>query len=182
MDDKIKGLNLGADDYLSKPFSFGRTFGSGSSRSLVRRNAGQKKTVLESRGIRLDLLKHEVTLDDEMVLLTQREFALLEFFMQIPARVLTRTQIAEQIWDCHFRHGNPISCGCLCCQTARQITSCQRNRAPLFHKAFAAWVINLHGIPLRTSHIVFYAAVVTLDSHACSRIGLLVHPPADTYR
>jgi DNA-binding response OmpR family regulator len=100
VDDKIKGLNLGADDYLSKPFSFGELLAR--LRSLVRRNAGQKKTVLESRGIRLDLLKHEVTLDDEMVLLTQREFALLEFFMQNPARVLTRTQIAEQIWDCHF--------------------------------------------------------------------------------
>jgi DNA-binding response OmpR family regulator len=100
VDDKIAGLNLGADDYLTKPFSFGELLAR--LRSLVRRHAGQKKTVLENRGIRLDLLKHEVTLDGEMVPLTQREFALLEFFLQNPARVLTRTQIAEQIWDCHF--------------------------------------------------------------------------------
>jgi DNA-binding response OmpR family regulator len=100
VDDKIAGLNLGADDYLAKPFSFGELLAR--LRSLVRRHAGQKKTVLEHRGVRLDLLAHEVTLAGELVELTQREFALLEFFLQNPGRVLTRTQIAEKIWDCHF--------------------------------------------------------------------------------
>jgi DNA-binding response OmpR family regulator len=100
VDDKITGLNLGADDYLTKPFSFGELLAR--LRSLIRRHAGQKKTLLEHRGIRLDLLKHEAALDGAPVPLTQREFALLEFFLQNPARVLTRTQIAEKIWDCHF--------------------------------------------------------------------------------
>ena len=100
VDDKIAGLNLGADDYLTKPFSFGELLAR--LRSLVRRHAGQKKTALEHRGIRLDLLTREVTLDDAPVALTQREFALLEFFLKNPARVLTRTQISEKIWDCHF--------------------------------------------------------------------------------
>jgi len=100
VDDKISGLNLGADDYLTKPFSFGELLAR--LRSLVRRHSGQKNNVLKHRGIQLDLLKHEVTLDDTPVTLTQREFALLEFFLQNPARVLTRTQIAEKIWDCHF--------------------------------------------------------------------------------
>jgi DNA-binding response OmpR family regulator len=100
VDDKITGLNLGADDYLTKPFSFGELLAR--LRSLARRHTGQKKTLLEHRGIRLDLLKHEAALDGETVTLTQREYALLEFFLQNPARVLTRTQIAEKIWDCHF--------------------------------------------------------------------------------
>jgi two-component system copper resistance phosphate regulon response regulator CusR/two-component system response regulator QseB len=100
VDDKIAGLNLGADDYLTKPFSFGELLAR--IRSVVRRHAGQKKTVLEYRGIRLDLLTREARFEDAPVLLTQREFALLELFLQNPARVLTRTQIAELIWDCHF--------------------------------------------------------------------------------
>jgi len=100
VDDKIKGLNLGADDYLTKPFSFGELLAR--IRSLVRRHVGQKKTKLEHRGIQLDLLGREVTFDGLPVELTQREFALLELFLQNPARVLTRTQIAEKIWDCHF--------------------------------------------------------------------------------
>lgn len=100
VDDRIAGLNLGADDYLTKPFSFGELLAR--IRSLVRRNASSKKTVLEHRGIHLDLLTHEATLDGAPVRLTQREFALLEFFLCHPGRVLTRTQIAEKIWDSHF--------------------------------------------------------------------------------
>lgn len=100
VDDRISGLNLGADDYLAKPFSFGELLAR--IRSLVRRNSPNKKTVLEHRGIRLDLLTREVTLDGAPVRLTQREFALLEFFLSHPGRVLTRTQIAEKIWDSHF--------------------------------------------------------------------------------
>ena len=100
VDDKINGLNLGADDYMTKPFSFGVLLAR--LRSLVRRHAGQKKTTLEFRGIQMDLLTREVTLDGAALQLTQREFALLEFFLQNHTRVLTRTQIAEKIWDCHF--------------------------------------------------------------------------------
>ena len=100
VDDRISGLNLGADDYLAKPFSFGELLAR--VRSLVRRNTTNKKTVLEHRGIRIDLLTREVTLDGAPNRLTQREFALLEFFLSHPGRVLTRTQIAEKIWDSHF--------------------------------------------------------------------------------
>jgi DNA-binding response OmpR family regulator len=71
-------------------------------RSLVRRHGSQKKTLLEHRGLRLDLLAREVSFDHKPVQLTQREFAMLELFLQHPNRVLTRTQIVEKIWDCHF--------------------------------------------------------------------------------
>jgi len=100
VDDKINGLNLGADDYLAKPFSFGELLAR--LRSLVRRHQIQKTTLLEHRGIRLDLMTREVTLDGATLQLTQREFALLEYFLHHPGRVLSRTQIAEKIWDCHF--------------------------------------------------------------------------------
>lgn len=100
VEDRIAGLNLGADDYLAKPFSFGELLAR--IRSLVRRNGTNKKTVLEHRGIRMNLLTREVTLDHAPVRLTQREFALMEFFLGHPGRVLTRTQIAEKIWDSHF--------------------------------------------------------------------------------
>ncbi|HEV2453586.1 MAG TPA: response regulator transcription factor [Verrucomicrobiae bacterium] len=100
VDDRIAGLNLGADDYLAKPFSFGELLAR--IRSLVRRNSSNRKTTLEHRGIRIDLLTREVTLEGSPVRLTQREFALLEFFIGHPGRVLTRTQIAEKIWDSHF--------------------------------------------------------------------------------
>ncbi len=100
VDDRISGLNLGADDYLAKPFSFGELLAR--IRSLVRRNAPNKTTVLEHRGIRLDLVTHEAMLDGVPVRLTQKEFALLEFFLGHPGRVLTRAQIAEKIWDSHF--------------------------------------------------------------------------------
>jgi len=100
VDDKIAGLNLGADDYLSKPFSFGELLAR--LRSLSRRQSGQKKTVLTHRAIRMDLLTREVTVADHPVELTAREFALLELFLANSNRVLTRTQIAERIWNCHF--------------------------------------------------------------------------------
>lgn len=100
VDDKIKGLNLGADDYLTKPFSFGELLAR--VRSLVRRKLGQKKTVFEHRGVRMDLVEHQVTVGGASVTLTQREFSLLEYFLQNAGRVLTRSQIAEKIWDCHF--------------------------------------------------------------------------------
>ncbi len=98
--DRIKGLDVGADDYLPKPFSFEELLAR--VRSLVRRQSVVKQVVLEHREIRVDLISHTVQLNGAPIDLTSREYALLEIFMQNPGRILTRTLISEKIWASHY--------------------------------------------------------------------------------
>lgn len=101
VEDRIRGLNLGADDYLPKPFSVDELVAR--IRSLLRRqSSAPRRTVLEHRGVRLDLLSRVAEMDGQQVELTTREFALLELFLQNPRRVLTRTLIAEKVWDASY--------------------------------------------------------------------------------
>lgn len=101
VEDRIRGLNLGADDYLPKPFSVDELVAR--LRSLLRRQGtAPRKTILEHRGVTLDLLARAARRDGVPVELTSREFALLELFLQNPGRVLTRTHIAEKIWEASY--------------------------------------------------------------------------------
>jgi DNA-binding response OmpR family regulator len=96
--DRVRGLNLGADDYLAKPFSIDELVAR--VRALLRRQLpGPRTTILEHSGVRIDLLAHTTSCDGRTVELTSREFALLELFLQHPTRVLTRTFIACKIWE-----------------------------------------------------------------------------------
>ncbi|RCS30266.1 DNA-binding response regulator [Rhodanobacter denitrificans] len=96
VEDRIKGLDIGADDYLPKPFSFDELLAH--VRSLLRRQSTVKQTVITHRCVRIDLLGHTVKLKEQPVNLTSREFALLEIFMQNAGRTLTRSYISERIW------------------------------------------------------------------------------------
>ena len=100
VEDRIRGLNLGADDYLPKPFSVEELIAR--IRSLLRRQSAVKATVLVYGPIRLDLVSHAVTCDGREVDLTSREFALLELFLQNPNRLLTRSFIAEKVWEASY--------------------------------------------------------------------------------
>jgi len=96
IDDRVQGLNLGADDYLPKPFAFDELLAR--VRARLRPRNGGPTTVLQVGRIRLDLLTRRATVDDRSIDLTTREFALLECLLRHPGRVMSRDQLLDQAW------------------------------------------------------------------------------------
>jgi DNA-binding response OmpR family regulator len=100
IDDRVAGLDSGADDYLTKPFAFRELLAR--SRALLRREGSSRDPVLRVADLEIDTVSHGVRRGGRPVDLTSKEYAILEYFVRNPNRVLTRAQIAEHVWDYDF--------------------------------------------------------------------------------
>jgi heavy metal response regulator len=100
VDDIVAGLNSGSDDYLTKPFAFAELLAR--VRALLRRSEQERGAEIRFADLRLDPVTHKVWRKDKEIDLTAKEYSLLEFFMRNPNQVLTRTTIAENVWDYIF--------------------------------------------------------------------------------
>jgi two-component system, OmpR family, response regulator len=100
VEDRIRGLDVGADDYLVKPFSFGELLAR--LRALVRRAPAERPAVLTHGEVTLDPGSHTVTRAGEPVQLSAREFSLLEFLMRRRGQIVTRSEILEHVWGYHY--------------------------------------------------------------------------------
>lgn len=100
LDEKVQGLGLGADDYLTKPFFIEELIAR--IHAVVRRQTRDQVSVLQAGDLQVNLLTRQVLSNGEPVELTVREFSLLEYLLRFPGRVLTRAQILEQVWHYDF--------------------------------------------------------------------------------
>ena len=97
---RVKGLDAGADDYLTKPFAIEELLAR--ARALLRRASGETSGILQVDDLVLNPITHEVTRDGQRIELTSKEYALLEYMMRNTGRVLTRPMISEHVWDLDF--------------------------------------------------------------------------------
>lgn len=98
--DKVNGLDAGADDYLTKPFEFDEL--AARMRALLRRHSAVPAAKLNFTDIEMDLVQRKVVRSGKSIALTTKEFALLEYFLRNPNRVLSRAAIGEHVWDVRF--------------------------------------------------------------------------------
>jgi two-component system, OmpR family, response regulator len=107
VDDRVKGLRAGGDDYLPKPYAFSELLAR--TEILARRKTSQvADTFYAVADLRLDRLSHKVTRGGEDIPMQPREFRLLEYLMRNAGRVVTRTMLLEQVWDYHFDPGTNV--------------------------------------------------------------------------
>jgi DNA-binding response OmpR family regulator len=106
IDDKVAGLDAGADDYLTKPFAFSELLAR--TRALLRRPPLQSDEVLRLGELEIDLRRRSARLGSHTLHLSSREFALLEYLLRHPGQVLTRTQIGEGVWGLDFENESNV--------------------------------------------------------------------------
>jgi two-component system OmpR family response regulator len=106
VDDRIAGLDHGADDYLTKPFSFDELLAR--LRALARRGPVDRPTVLSAGGLQLDPATRRVRRGEDEISLSAREFALLETFMRRPGEVLSRFHLLEHVWDYEYENRSNV--------------------------------------------------------------------------
>jgi two-component system, OmpR family, response regulator len=102
VDDRVKGLRAGGDDYLAKPYSFSELLARVEVLARRRPKGGGEETLLSLGDLELDRLSHKVTRASEEIVLQPREFRLLEYLLQNAGKVVTRTMLLEHVWDYHF--------------------------------------------------------------------------------
>ncbi|MBD2063220.1 response regulator transcription factor [Funiculus sociatus GB2-A5] len=136
LDDRLEGLNLGADDYIAKPFFVEELVAR--IHAVVRRSAGDRQNLVCVGPIKLDRITREATCNQHIVELTTREFNLLEYLMRSPGRVFTRTQILEHIWGYDFNPNTNVVDVCV-----------QRIRKKIDSIGGAGWIESIRGVGYR---------------------------------
>lgn len=136
LDDRLQGLNLGADDYIAKPFFVEEL--AARIHAVVRRSVGVSLSLLSVGPLKLDLLTREVTCNQQAIELTSREFNLLEYLMRSPGRVFTRTQILEHVWGYDFNPNTNVVDVCI-----------QRIRKKIDPIDETGWIESIRGVGYR---------------------------------
>lgn len=106
IEDRVLGLNVGADDYLVKPFAFDELLAR--IRVLMRRQGEIKDNILKLEDLEMNVDEHQVTRDGKSILLTSKEYSLLEYLMRNQGRILTRSQISDHVWNNEFEYDSNI--------------------------------------------------------------------------
>jgi len=106
VDERVEGLDLGADDYLAKPFAMSELIAR--LRAILRRRAGVTSNLLTHADVVMNLGSREVRRSDRIIVLTPREFSLLECLLRSPGKVVTRTQLSQQVWGYQFDPGTNV--------------------------------------------------------------------------